>query len=97
MAAREIVISDINKVHSHICHVSAKETIALIRDAKARGVNVTCETCPHYYAFTVEEALESGANAKMNPPLREKEDVKAVIRGPSRWNNRLYNNRPRTT
>lgn len=81
MAAREVVIADINKVHSHVCHVSAKETISLIRDAKKRGVKVTCETCPHYYALTVDEVLESGANAKMNPPLREKEDQVAVIAG----------------
>lgn len=81
MAAREVEISEINNVHAHVCHVSAKETIRLIRDAKKRGVSVTCETCPHYYSFTVEEVLTSGANAKMNPPLREEEDKKEVIEG----------------
>ena len=53
----------------------------MIRSAKERGVNVTCETCPHYYSFTVEEVLESGVNAKMNPPLREEKDKRAIIKG----------------
>jgi dihydroorotase len=53
----------------------------MIRSAKERGVNVTCETCPHYYSFTVKEVLESGVNAKMNPPLREEKDRLAIIEG----------------
>ena len=53
----------------------------MIRDAKRRGVKITCETCPHYYSFTVEEVLKSGANAKMNPPLREQKDLEAIISG----------------
>lgn len=81
MAAREMVIASINHIHAHICHVSTEGSIALIRDAKKRGVNITCETCPHYYTFTVEEVLQSGASAKMNPPLREKKDLEAVIKG----------------
>ncbi len=79
MAAREIVIASTNDAHAHICHISTKGTVALVRDAKARGVKVTCETCPHYYSFTVEEVKTSGVNAKMNPPLREEEDKKAII------------------
>ena len=81
MAAREVELAEINNVHAHICHISAKETVKLIRDAKKRGVNVTCETCPHYYSFTEDEVLISGTNAKMNPPLRKKEDKEEVIRG----------------
>lgn len=79
MAAREIVIASTNNVHAHICHISTKGTVALVKDAKARGVKVTCETCPHYYSFTVEEVKKSGVNAKMNPPLREEEDRQAII------------------
>jgi len=79
MAAREIVIASANNVKAHICHISTKGTVALIKDAKKRGVKITCETCPHYYTFTVDEVLTSGANAKMNPPLREEEDKKAII------------------
>jgi dihydroorotase len=81
MAARDITIAETNNLHTHICHISTKTSVAMIRDAKARGVNVTCETCPHYYSFTVEEVLESGVNAKMNPPLREEKDKQAIIRG----------------
>ena len=81
MAAREIVISETNKVRGHICHISTRTSVAMIRDAKKRGVKITCETCPHYYSLTVEEVLKSGTNAKMNPPLREEEDRKAIIKG----------------
>lgn len=81
MAAREIVISETNKIRGHICHISTRTSVAMIRDAKKRGVKITCETCPHYYSFTVKEVLESGTNAKMNPPLREEEDRREIIKG----------------
>ncbi len=81
MAAREIVISETNNVRAHICHISTKTSVNMIRDAKKRGVKITCETCPHYYTFTQDEVLVSGANAKMNPPLRTEEDKKAIIKG----------------
>ena len=81
MAAREIVISETNNVRAHICHISTKTSKNMIRDAKKRGVKVTCETCPHYFTFTVDEVLKSGANAKMNPPLREEKDRQAIIEG----------------
>lgn len=81
MAAREIVISETNNVRAHICHISTKTSVNMIRDAKKRGVKITCETCPHYYSFTQDEVLVSGANAKMNPPLRTEEDKKAIIKG----------------
>ena len=80
MVAREVELAEINNVHAHVCHISAKETARLIRDAKKRGVKVTCETCPHYYSFTEEEVLNSGTNAKMNPPLRKKEDMQEIIK-----------------
>lgn len=81
MAARDITIAETNNLHTHICHISTKTSVSMIRDAKKRGVNVTCETCPHYYSFTVEEVLESGVNAKMNPPLREEKDKAEIIKG----------------
>lgn len=80
MATREVELAEINNIHAHVCHISAKETAKLIRDAKKRGVNVTCETCPHYYSFTEEEVLNSGTNAKMNPPLRTKQDMEEIIK-----------------
>lgn len=81
MAAREIVISETNNVRAHICHISTKTTKNMVRDAKKRGVKISCETCPHYFTFTVDEVLKSGVNAKMNPPLREEEDRQAIIEG----------------
>ena len=81
MAARDIVIAETNNLKTHICHISTKTSVNMIRDAKKRGVKVTCETCPHYFTFTVEEVLKSGVNARMNPPLREEKDRKAIIEG----------------
>ncbi len=81
MAAREIVISETNNVRAHICHISTKTTKNMVRDAKKRGVKITCETCPHYFSFTVDEVKKSGVNAKMNPPLREEKDRQAIIEG----------------
>lgn len=81
MAAREIVISETNNVRAHICHISTKTTKNMVRDAKKRGVKISCETCPHYFTFTLEEVLKSGVNAKMNPPLREEKDRLAIIEG----------------
>ncbi len=81
MAAREIVISETNNVRAHVCHISTKTTKDMIRDAKKRGVKITCETCPHYFTFTVDEVLNTGTNAKMNPPLREEKDRLAIIEG----------------
>ena len=81
MAAREIVISETNNVRAHICHISTKTTKNMVRDAKKRNVKITCETCPHYFTFTVDEVLKGGANAKMNPPLREEKDRLAIIEG----------------
>ena len=81
MAAREIVISETNNVRAHICHISTKTTKNMVRDAKKRGVKITCETCPHYFTFTVDEVRKTGTNAKMNPPLREEKDRQAIIEG----------------
>ena len=81
MAAREIVISETNNVRGHICHISTKTSKNMIRDAKKRGVKITCETCPHYFTFIVDEVMQSGTNAKMNPPLREEKDREAIIEG----------------
>lgn len=64
----------------HVCHISTKESVELIRQAKARGVNVTCETAPHYLVLCGEDMQEDG-RFKMNPPLRSREDKKALIEG----------------
>lgn len=79
--AREIAAAASIGAPIHICHVSTKGSVALIRDAKARGVKVTAETCPHYLLLT-EGALRSrDADYRMNPPLRTEEDRLALIQG----------------
>lgn len=74
---RDIRLAEETGCRLHICHVSTKEGVALIRDAKARGVAVTAETAPHYLVFCDEDVEESG-RFKMNPPLRCREDMEAL-------------------
>ncbi len=64
----------------HVCHISTKESVALIREAKRKGVDVTCETAPHYLVLD-ENDLEEDGRFKMNPPLRAREDREALIEG----------------
>lgn len=64
----------------HVCHISCKESVELIRNAKANGVDVTCETAPHYLIFNDMDLKESG-NFKMNPPIRSEDDRQALIKG----------------
>lgn len=81
ITAREIVLAECSDTRIHICHVSTKGSVQLIREAKARGVKVTAETAPHYMMMTDELLRAKDANWRMNPPLREQEDVEAVIAG----------------
>lgn len=81
MIAREILLAEALDCRVHIAHVSTKNGVELIRNAKARGVKVTCETCPHYFSATDDEILSFNTNAKINPPLREQSDVDAIIAG----------------
>ena len=64
----------------HVCHISTKEGVALVRDAKAQGINVTCETAPHYLVMDEGDLIDDG-NFKMNPPLRGADDREALIEG----------------
>lgn len=79
--AREIALAAAENVPVHICHVSTKTSVALVRDAKKRGVQVTAETAPHYFSLTENELLKRDADYRMNPPLRTAGDVKAIIEG----------------
>lgn len=81
ITAREIALADSCNSRIHICHVSTKGSIEIIRDAKRRGINVTCETCPHYFTYTEEKLLARDADYRMNPPLRTEEDRLAVLEG----------------
>ena len=77
---RDIEIAERLGCRYHVCHISTKETVQLIREAKARGVKVTCETGPHYLIFT-DMDLQEDARWKMNPPIRSAEDRAALIEG----------------
>ena len=77
---RDIEIAERLGCRYHVCHISTKETVQLVREAKARGVKVTCETGPHYLIFT-DMDLQEDARWKMNPPLRSAEDRAALIEG----------------
>lgn len=81
VTAREIALAAATGTKIHIAHVSTEGSVALIRDAKARGVQVTAETCPHYFMLTEQELLKRDANYRMNPPLREERDKFAVLCG----------------
>lgn len=78
--ARDLRLAEETGCAYHVCHVSTKESVALIRAAKRRGVDITCETAPHYLTFTDEDLQEDG-RFKMNPPLRAREDRDALIEG----------------
>ena len=75
---RDIKLADETGCSHHVCHVSSKESISLIRDAKKSGVDITCETAPHYLVFS-NEALPDDGRFKMNPPIRSKEDKEALL------------------
>lgn len=78
--ARDIKLAEKTGCHYHVCHISTKESVELIRQAKQRGVNITCETGPHYLILTDSDLQEDG-RFKMNPPLRSKEDKEALLSG----------------
>jgi dihydroorotase len=81
MIAREICLAESLSLPVHICHVSTYSGVQLIREAKARGVRVTAETCPHYFTLTDEAIRDFDTNTKVNPPLREEKDRLAIIEG----------------
>lgn len=81
MVARDISLSELTCGKLHIAHVSTEGSVRLIREAKSRGVNVTAETCPHYFSLTEESLKGYNTNFKVNPPLRTEKDVTAIKQG----------------
>jgi len=79
--ARDIMLAEYTGAPIHIAHVSTKGSVRIIREAKARGVKVSCETAPHYFTLTDDAVRGYNTNAKMNPPLRESDDVAAIKEG----------------
>jgi len=81
MVARDISLSELTGGKLHIAHVSTDGSVRLIREAKTRGLNVTAETCPHYFSLTDDSLKGYDTNFKVNPPLRTEEDVSAIKQG----------------
>ncbi len=81
MVARDISLCELTGGKLHIAHVSTAGSVNLIRNAKSRGVNVTAETCPHYFSLTDESIISYDTNLKVNPPIRTIEDVEAIKEG----------------
>ncbi|QDS33436.1 dihydroorotase [Brevibacillus brevis] len=79
---RDILLAEQTGVHYHVCHISAKESVRLVRDGKRAGVNVTCEVSPHHLLLCDEDIPDNlDTNWKMNPPLRSREDRAALVAG----------------
>jgi dihydroorotase len=79
--ARDVMLAEFTGAHLHVAHVSTKGTVEIIRQAKGRGVRVTCEATPHHFTLTDEAVRGYDTNAKMNPPLRSAEDRAAIRAG----------------
>lgn len=79
--ARDVILAEETGAHYHVCHVSTKESVRVIRDAKRAGVHVTAEVSPHHLILMDEDIPEDNGFWKMNPPLRGKEDRDALIEG----------------
>ncbi|EIR3894509.1 dihydroorotase [Enterococcus faecium] len=79
--ARDLLLAEATGVHYHVCHVSTKESVRVIRDAKKAGIHVTAEVSPHHLILIDEDILEDFGFWKMNPPLRGREDREALIEG----------------
>ncbi len=79
---RDIALTrNINNARYHVQHISTQEAVQLVRNAKTEGLKVSAEACPHHFILTDEAVTEYGTNAKMNPPLRKREDVQEVLEG----------------
>lgn len=81
ITARDVILAKETGARLHLCHCSTKDSVTIIKQGKSEGVSVTAEVCPHHFAMTDEDIPRDDGNYKMNPPLRGKEDVDALIQG----------------
>lgn len=81
ITARDIILAKETKAKLHLCHCSTKDSVWMVKQAKAAGISVTAEVCPHHFILSSADIKNDDANFKMNPPLRTKEDVKALCEG----------------
>lgn len=79
--ARDVLLAEATGCHYHVCHVSSKESVRVIRDAKRAGIHVTAEVTPHHLLLNEHDVKAEDTNFKMNPPLRAKEDQQALLEG----------------
>ncbi|WP_165995305.1 dihydroorotase [Bacillus sp. Cs-700] len=79
--ARDVLLAEAAGVHYHVCHISTKESVRVVRDAKRAGINVTAEVTPHHLLLSEDDIPGLDTNYKMNPPLRSKEDREALLEG----------------
>lgn len=79
--ARDVLLAETANCHYHVCHVSTKESVRVIRDAKRAGIRVTAEVTPHHLLLTEDDIVTLDTNMKMNPPLRSEEDRQALLEG----------------
>ena len=81
MVMRDAMLAEETGAHVHICHISTAKAVDIVRRMKKRGVGLTCETCPQYFTLTEDEVLTQGAMARVNPPLRTRNDVAGIVAG----------------
>lgn len=81
ITARDILLAEETGVRLHLCHCSTRHSVQMLKEAKEAGLPVTGEVCPHHFVLTCEDITEDHGNWKMNPPLRDKEDVEALKQG----------------
>ncbi|OUO44630.1 dihydroorotase [Flavonifractor sp. An306] len=81
MVTRDAMLAEETGAAVHICHISTAKSVAIVRRYKRKGVQITCETCPQYFSLTEDEILTQGTMARVNPPLRTRADVEAIIEG----------------
>ncbi|QUI21935.1 dihydroorotase [Vallitalea pronyensis] len=81
IVARDILLANLTGAKLHLCHISTAGSVALLRQAREKGMDVTAEVCPHHFTLTEEAVTADNTNTKMNPPLRSKADLKAIKEG----------------
>ncbi len=81
IVARDLLLTELTDSHYHVAHITTAEALRLVRDAKAKGLKVTCEVCPHHFALTDDAVRTFSTNAKMSPPLRSGRHVEAIKAG----------------
>lgn len=81
MVARDIALAELTGGRLHLAHLTTRGSIEMAREAKRRGIRVTCEVTPHHFTLTEEDVIPYNTNTKVNPPLRTKDDIKAIIKG----------------